>query len=338
MQILLQPIGSLDHIRDVIQKVQLTPEIRDLLPPDVAEELAGKEEVELWGIKPTPELEPPYTWRNLGNAIVAFIKDNEIARLAEFEFSFIAPSLAWHLWGTDDDGRLWWCMIILKSETLTTPIPFRPSVIGYADDYIARGATLLNEEKSTAMMAYLAVELAKQPASTEEIWIDSIANDEVIRALSDADFATFDRLVEERRRRLPLSRRVVATEKLNDSELERRHESSDDAKRAREESGGVCAICGDPGFIQVNDDRYIEIHHIRPQAEGGPNERDNYLPVCPMCHRMIHYSTLGIILTHVEKLERLMDDIGHTDQTIKHVLPIGQRKKNARHAAAQIGN
>jgi hypothetical protein len=36
-----------------------------------------------------------------------------------------------------------------------------------------------------------------------------------------------------------------------------------------------CCLCHDLG---------VEIHHIIPQAEGGPDIEDNAAPVCPTCH------------------------------------------------------
>jgi len=29
---------------------------------------------------------------------------------------------------------------------------------------------------------------------------------------------------------------------------------------------------------------YVEVHHIIPEAEGGPNSEDNAAPLCPYCH------------------------------------------------------
>ncbi|MGD0105543.1 MAG: HNH endonuclease signature motif containing protein [Rhodopila sp.] len=29
---------------------------------------------------------------------------------------------------------------------------------------------------------------------------------------------------------------------------------------------------------------YVEIHHITPQQEGGPDDEDNAAPLCPTCH------------------------------------------------------
>ncbi len=37
----------------------------------------------------------------------------------------------------------------------------------------------------------------------------------------------------------------------------------------------MCCLCHSP---------YVEVHHIIPEAEGGPNSEDNAAPLCPYCH------------------------------------------------------
>lgn len=40
----------------------------------------------------------------------------------------------------------------------------------------------------------------------------------------------------------------------------------------------ACCICHRPG--------QIEVHHIIPQEENGPNTQDNAAPLCPSCHEL----------------------------------------------------
>ena len=37
----------------------------------------------------------------------------------------------------------------------------------------------------------------------------------------------------------------------------------------------MCCLCHLP---------YVEVHHIIPEAKGGPNSEDNAAPLCPYCH------------------------------------------------------
>src|SRR5688500_12380138 len=44
----------------------------------------------------------------------------------------------------------------------------------------------------------------------------------------------------------------------------------------RKRSLGRCCVCQEP---------FVDVHHIIPQAEGGPDTDDNAAPLCPNCHR-----------------------------------------------------
>lgn len=37
----------------------------------------------------------------------------------------------------------------------------------------------------------------------------------------------------------------------------------------------MCCLCHNP---------YVEVHHITPKGEGGPDNEDNAAPLCPNCH------------------------------------------------------
>lgn len=48
-------------------------------------------------------------------------------------------------------------------------------------------------------------------------------------------------------------------------------------KEVREKSNYRCCICEQ---IQID----IEVHHIIPESDGGPDTLDNAAPLCPNCH------------------------------------------------------
>ncbi len=55
---------------------------------------------------------------------------------------------------------------------------------------------------------------------------------------------------------------------------------------------GQCECCGQTGpFITESGFAYLEVHHVRPLADGGPDTIENAAGVCPNCHRWAH-STL----------------------------------------------
>ncbi|MCP6330186.1 HNH endonuclease, partial [Klebsiella pneumoniae] len=41
-------------------------------------------------------------------------------------------------------------------------------------------------------------------------------------------------------------------------------------------AGGVCEACDSPApFKREDGEPYLEVHHVRPLAEGGPDSADN---------------------------------------------------------------
>lgn len=55
-------------------------------------------------------------------------------------------------------------------------------------------------------------------------------------------------------------------------------------------AAGNCEACGDPApFLREDGEPYLEVHHVRPLSEGGPDSADNAVGVCPTCHRRFHH-------------------------------------------------
>lgn len=66
-------------------------------------------------------------------------------------------------------------------------------------------------------------------------------------------------------------------------------------------SAGACEGCGKPApFSGVDGTPYLETHHVRHLADGGPDTINNTIALCPNCHREIHHGINRLAL--VEKL------------------------------------
>lgn len=56
------------------------------------------------------------------------------------------------------------------------------------------------------------------------------------------------------------------------------------------EARGRCELCRcDAPFKNVNDEGYLELHHVHQLAEGGPDIVENAVALCPNCHRRLHH-------------------------------------------------
>lgn len=59
-------------------------------------------------------------------------------------------------------------------------------------------------------------------------------------------------------------------------------------------AAGVCEECGLPApFKRLDGSPYLEPHHIRRVADGGPDHPSSVGAICPTCHRRIHYGSDG---------------------------------------------
>lgn len=83
-------------------------------------------------------------------------------------------------------------------------------------------------------------------------------------------------------------------------------------------ANGTCEVCDTPApFIDKNGDPFLEVHHVRPLGEGGPDVTENAVAACPNCHRRLHFGEDrdACRVATIAKIERLEDYPMLVDQT-----------------------
>ena len=61
---------------------------------------------------------------------------------------------------------------------------------------------------------------------------------------------------------------------------------------ALQRAKGYCELCANPGpFPTSAGGRFLEVHHVTPLYQGGPDTVDNVAAVCPNCHRACHLAS-----------------------------------------------
>lgn len=54
---------------------------------------------------------------------------------------------------------------------------------------------------------------------------------------------------------------------------------------------GSCEACKTAAPFKTEDGQpFLEVHHVVPLADGGPDMTSNAVAVCPNCHRKLHLS------------------------------------------------
>lgn len=85
-----------------------------------------------------------------------------------------------------------------------------------------------------------------------------------------------------------------------------------------EMANGHCEVCEQPApFVRDDGSPYLEVHHVRPLAEGGPDTVDNAIAACPNCHRRLHHARErhSMRTAVIRRIGRLFD---HLETTSNH--------------------
>ncbi|WP_215878999.1 HNH endonuclease [Acidithiobacillus ferrooxidans] len=61
---------------------------------------------------------------------------------------------------------------------------------------------------------------------------------------------------------------------------------------------GLCEACGATSPFEMTDGTpYLEVHHIKPLADGGGDTINNAAALCPNCHRRCHHAKDKLLYT-----------------------------------------
>lgn len=72
--------------------------------------------------------------------------------------------------------------------------------------------------------------------------------------------------------------------------------SSDRRRKVYRRDGWRCALCDDP--------RHLQIHHAVKRSQGGSDEEQNLITLCPRCHALAHGTDLDGIGKTEEEMEQ----------------------------------
>ena len=68
-------------------------------------------------------------------------------------------------------------------------------------------------------------------------------------------------------------------------------DSGSQCKRALNTSAGKCSYCLESAPFKDKDNLpFLEVHHVIPLADDGPDTITNAVALCPNCHRAFHYA------------------------------------------------
>lgn len=74
-------------------------------------------------------------------------------------------------------------------------------------------------------------------------------------------------------------------------------------------ANGICELCEQRAPFQDSDgDWYLEVHHVKQLAHGGPDTTENAVALCPNCHRAVHHAgdSLRLVQALYGKVGRIL--------------------------------
>ena len=107
---------------------------------------------------------------------------------------------------------------------------------------------------------------------------------------------TFDRKTLDKRvkklRSLKGRQKATGNEKPRSKIVQSKEYERDPAVKAEvlDRAKGLCEYCYKRPFLTYDREPYLEVHHIIPLSEGGPDTVKNTIALCPECHRAAHHA------------------------------------------------
>lgn len=80
-------------------------------------------------------------------------------------------------------------------------------------------------------------------------------------------------------------------------------------ENALKNNEGRCELGGCESFPTPKGEPYLEVHHVIPLSEDGPDEISNAVALCPACHRELHFGKnkdklKQQLYAHIDRLEK----------------------------------
>lgn len=153
-------------------------------------------------------------------------------------------------------------------------------------------------------------------ALVNEFW----NRDEIAEEPTDDPDKLATRVRSARQRRLAKTTSVLPIGSAEPRKRNRAHSSYDRLAEVIDyvlnQAAGHCEGCGCPApFCNDYGEPWLEVHHVRPLAEGGPDSADNAAAVCPNCHRRLHHASDRVQYRKevIKKIGRLKDYPSRTE-------------------------
>ncbi|KJL04351.1 HNH endonuclease [Priestia aryabhattai] len=165
-RVILQPTGNKDARKNYVETIANPIEISRIKPFVTSDEfnylhkLYPNGFVTIWGVTAGKSNVNMKKWNKIQAADLAFFSANKTLYSYGFiTFKLHNEQLAQNLWGNNSEGQTWEYIYFLDEvREHDIPISKLIEIVGYKENYLVQGFTILDEDKSNALVSYFELE------------------------------------------------------------------------------------------------------------------------------------------------------------------------------------
>jgi predicted HNH restriction endonuclease len=261
---------------------------------------------------------------NVGDAILIY-KYEYFTHAGYVSYKLTSPDIADLFWGRNDSGKTWELIYFLQDLTeVNIPINVFNSKIGYRN-WKPRGFGRISDSNlENLIKLYGSIGEFINDLSSGRFSIDTILEEAISYQLSEEKPNEEEKVeleteikaekiykglsAEEKKKRawtiyIGLKENANKLGPKSKSISTRRFERGQAGQTMKVIYGYRCMVegCGFT-FLKKNGELYAQAHHLESLSDGGPDDPDNIVVLCPNHHAQFHYA-------NVEKESRTNEDL-----------------------------
>lgn len=307
--VILQPCGNAVARAHYLDTVQNLVTLSDCEPYLAATDFGRLREAHptgfaaMWGVTPGVRDVNARKWTRIREGDVAlFASDGRITGCGVVSTVFRSTELARRLWGIDEDGATWEYMYSLD-EVRDLHVPYRVfnQVVGYAENNVIQGFTVLDTQRSDTVLQYFGLRSDRH--------IEDVDDATLGEAISGLDG--------------PLDIQVKGWQRAEQSKARKR--------LLKGRANGTCRLCN-----REMSAEFLVAAHIKRRTSCSPEEKrdlDNVMMLCCKfgCDELFEQGYIAVngdgqIIRTDQKRDTVADSYSEIVVGRSLVIPEGQRE------------
>ena len=282
----IMPIGSEDAVNHMNNTLLNKVDKQIILEKGVTinEDLYEENKINVWGLIPGPQNTKQWQ-RFKPHDIIIFVPSKYNLIVTEILETTKSKDLANTLWGIDKNGQTWELIFFIKILGIIEKDKRSfLNELGYSEKDQLMGNRKITDRfipKYQSVENFLSLNL--EAVVSPESFSDDIATQAVENVLPS-------RLSKEERLE---HLKELAQKALQDRSRDYVEVNGKRIKRktilvafVKERDNNTCEACGFT-FKKKDGENYVEVAHIKPLSEGGPDDPENMVALCPNCHKKL---------------------------------------------------